>query len=151
MRIGWSLALPAPRNEYRGPAVTTWFLALYTLVATVRSFIHMLAPDGGAQSIAGLDVGVAGGSNIVALFGQWGLEQLLVALVGWAVLVRYRVFVPLVIGLAFLEQAGRFGIGQLKPIEAVGTPPGAVGTWILLPLTLLFFAVSIIERPDPED
>jgi hypothetical protein len=151
MRIGWSLVFPAPRNEYRGPAAATWFLAIYTLVATVRSFIHVLAPDGGAQSIAGLDVGVAGGSNIVALFGQWGLEQLLVALVGWAVLLRYRVFIPLMIGVAFLEQLGRFGIGQLKPIEAAGTPPGAVGTWVLLPLTLLFFVVAVVERLDPED
>lgn len=86
MKIDGSLVFPAARNEYRGPAAATWFLAAYTLVATVRSLIHVFAPDGGAQSIAGLDVGVAGGPNIVALFGQWGLEQLLVAVVGWLVL-----------------------------------------------------------------
>lgn len=94
---------------------------------------------------------MAGGANIIALFGQWGLEQLLVALIGWVVLVRYRVLVPLMIGLAFLEQLGRFGVGQLKPIEAAGTPPGAIGTWILLPLTLLFFVVSVVGRPGSED
>lgn len=55
------------------------------------------------------------------------------------------------IGLAFLEQFGRFAVGQFKPIEAAGTPPGAIGTWILLPLTLLFFFVSIVCRPGPDD
>jgi hypothetical protein len=37
----------------------------------------VFAPDGGAGSIAGIDISVAGGANIVAVFAQWGWTQLL--------------------------------------------------------------------------
>ena len=33
---------------------------------------RLFAPDGGAQTIAGVSTAVTGGSNIVAMFGQWG-------------------------------------------------------------------------------
>ena len=51
---------------------TYYFLCFITIVDTVRSFIHMFAPDGGAGSIAGMDVNVAGGQNLIAMFAQWG-------------------------------------------------------------------------------
>jgi hypothetical protein len=51
----------------------------YLVFITMRSLIHLLLPDGGAQSIATIDVHVAGGSDIVAMFGQWGAIQLLLA------------------------------------------------------------------------
>ena len=47
----------------------------YLVFITTRSLIHLLLPGGGAQSIASIDVQVAGGSNIVAMFGQWGAIQ----------------------------------------------------------------------------
>ena len=52
---------------------------LYLVVITVRSCIHLLSADGGAQSIATIDTNVAGGDNIIAVFGQWGATQLLLA------------------------------------------------------------------------
>ena len=148
MKLDPGLVLPERRNDYRGPAIAAWFLAAYTLVASVRSLIHMLAPDGGTESIAHIDVAVPGGGNIVALFGQWGLEQLLLAVVAWVVLLRYRVFVPLMLGLAFLDLLGRFLVGQLKPVEAAATPPGTIGTYVALPLVLAFFVVSLLHRDE---
>jgi hypothetical protein len=148
MRLDPALLLPPARNAYRGPAIATWFLAAYTILATARSLVHVLAPDGGAGSVAGIDISVQGGANIVAIFGQWGLEQLLLALVAWVVLVRYREMVPLALLLAFLDLVGRFVVGQLKPLEIGSPPPGTIGTYVLLPLVLLFLAISIIRRDD---
>jgi hypothetical protein len=143
-----ALLLPPARNHYRGPAIATWFLAAYTLLATARSLVHVFAPDGGAGSIAGIDISVQGGANIVAIFGQWGLEQLLLALVAWVVLVRYREMVPLALLLAFLDLVGRFAVGQLKPLEIASPPPGEIGTYVLLPLVLLFLVISLVRRED---
>jgi hypothetical protein len=42
--------------------------------------VHIFAADGGANSIAGIAVDVEGGANIVAMFGQWGASQLLLAM-----------------------------------------------------------------------
>lgn len=69
------LVLARPEDGYRGAPWAYWFLIAATAAATIRSLIDMFAPDGGASSIAGLDTTVAGGDNLIALFGQWGLEQ----------------------------------------------------------------------------
>jgi hypothetical protein len=99
-------------------------LVLYAVLATARSLVHVFAPDSGAASI---DVDVEGGENVVALLGQWGGAQLLMALLAWVVLARYRGLVPLVLAGAVLEALLRVLVGQLKPLETVGTPPGARG------------------------
>ena len=39
---------------------------------TYKSPHPHVAPDGGAYSIAGLDIHVAGGTNLIAIFSQWG-------------------------------------------------------------------------------
>jgi hypothetical protein len=57
---------------------------------TARSLIHVFSIDGGAHSIATIDTTVAGGANVIAIFGQWGAIQLLLALLLWTLLLRYR-------------------------------------------------------------
>ena len=67
----------------QGSRFAFYFLALVAIVSTIRSLIHIFAPDGGANSIAGLAVDVAGGANIVAMFAQWGASQLILAIFYW--------------------------------------------------------------------
>jgi hypothetical protein len=55
-------------NRLRGPQIPLYFFAVYAVVSTMRSCIHLLAPDGGAGSIAGMDLNVAGASGIVFAF-----------------------------------------------------------------------------------
>ena len=88
---------PANPTIAGGPVLAWWIAVLYLCVITVRSLIHMLAVDGGAHNIATIDVSVAGGANIIAIFGQWGASQLLLALLLWVLLLRYRGLVPLVL------------------------------------------------------
>ena len=44
--------LPANPAIYDGPRLATWLAMAYLVFITVRSLIHLLLPDGGAQSIA---------------------------------------------------------------------------------------------------
>ncbi|MCD6284573.1 MAG: hypothetical protein J7M39_01510 [Anaerolineae bacterium] len=39
-------------NDYRGRPIARWVSIILTIVTVARSLIHILAPDGGAQSIA---------------------------------------------------------------------------------------------------
>ena len=94
----------------------------------MRSCIHLLAPDSGAQSIATIDVAVAGGSNIVAVFGQWGVIQLLLALV-----LMVFTLAPVLRGLA----------ERLKPVTTMGTAPGAALNWLVLPAMAFLFYLSL--------
>lgn len=139
---------PDPSAGYRGTRFSLWALAAMTALTTVRSLVHVFAPDGGAGSIAGLDVSVEGGTNLIALFGQWGWEQLLLSLVSAVVLVRYRLLVPFAWLLQTLDWGGRMLVGVLKPLVAAAPPPGAIGNWVFLPLALvaLWFALPRSER-----
>jgi len=62
--MNWSSFLPPVAEEYQGPKASFYFLIFVAIVSTVRSLIHILAPDGGASSIAGIAVDVAGGRDI---------------------------------------------------------------------------------------
>lgn len=53
--------LPASTNDqYRGAAVSAWFLALAAVMTIIPGAIHYFLPDGGAGVIAGIDLGAAG-------------------------------------------------------------------------------------------
>jgi hypothetical protein len=123
--------------------VAFWLTALYLVVITVRSCIHLFSADGGAQSIATIDTNVAGGNNIIAVFGQWGATQLLLALLLWVLLLRYRGLLPLVILVLLVEPFFRAFAGHLKPLETMGTAPGAALNWYAVPIlaVLLYLAL----------
>jgi len=136
--------LPTNPATYDGPTISFWMAIAWLCVITVRSCIHLLAPDGGAQSIATIDVaGVAGGSNIVAVFGQWGAIQLLLALLLWVLLLRWRGTVPLVLLVFTLEPVLRGLAGHLKPVTTMGTAPGAAINWLVLPVLGFFLYLSL--------
>lgn len=136
-------------NDYRGSAIARWVFILITLVTLARSLIHMFAPDGGAQSIATipLDTFSANAANAVVLaFSLWGLSQLIVGLLYVVVLWRYQSLIPLMYALIVFEYAMRIVLGALNPVETVGTAPGAIGNYVLIPLALIMLALSLRKR-----
>jgi hypothetical protein len=98
----WSRFLPPASTDYEGSRLALYFLVLIAMVSTVRSLIHISAPDGGTHSIAGLAVDVAGGANLVAIFAQWGVSQLILAFFYWLAILRYRFLVPFTLAILFL-------------------------------------------------
>jgi hypothetical protein len=49
------LLRPRRIDAYEGSAFAAWFVAIYNVVGTARSLIHVFAPDSGAGTIAGID------------------------------------------------------------------------------------------------
>jgi len=146
--MDWSRLLPPPCDDYRGSRLAFYFLVFVAVASTARSLIHIFAPDGGAGSIAGLAVDVEGGTNIVAMFGQWGASQLILALFYWLAILRYRSLVPFMLAMVVLEQALRIAVGQLKPVEVAAPPPGEIGSYILLPLSALALILALRKTPE---
>jgi hypothetical protein len=138
-----SRLLPAHPGVYEGPQIASWLLAAYLLLIAVRSGIHLLAPDGGAGSIASVDLSVEGGDNVVAMFGQWGAIQVLLALVMIVLTWRYRGLVPFFALALAVEPLLRFVSATLKPIETVNTAPGAALNEVagLLMIAVLYLAL----------
>jgi hypothetical protein len=135
--------LPANPSIKSGPALAWWIALLYLCVITVRSFIHVLVSDGGAHSIATIDIFAAGGANVVALFGQWGAIQLLLAFLLWVLLLRYHGLVPLVLLVFMLEPPLRAYAGYLKPLITEGMAPGAAFNWLTEPILVAAFFISL--------
>jgi hypothetical protein len=135
-------------NEYRGSRLSFLFLVVLTAVATGRSLAHIFLPDGGAGSIAGMDVDVEGGNNIIAMFGQWGFSQLLLAGLMWVIIFKQRHLVPLALLFQTLDWGGRILVGLLKPVEIASAPPGEIGSYILFPLCViaLWFSMPRTKR-----
>lgn len=136
--------LPMPAdNTVRGYKLPTYLFAVLALISTARSCIHMLAPDGGAGSIAGMDLSVAGADGIIFAFGLWGGSQLIYAFVQLAVAFRYRALVPAMYILLILETLSRMLVGRIKPVHFSHTPPGGTANYIILPLALVMVVLSL--------
>jgi hypothetical protein len=59
MKRIFDILLPAKiDNTNCGSKIPFYVFALYAIVSLVRSCIHLLAPDGSAGSIAGMDLSV---------------------------------------------------------------------------------------------
>jgi hypothetical protein len=138
-----TLLPPTADNTIRGKKLPVYLFAFIAIISTVRSCIHIFAPDGGAGSIAGMNLSVAGASGIIFAFALWGTAQLVYALMQLAVAFRYRSLVPAMYLLLFVETLLRMLAGYLKPVTFAHTPPGAIGNYVMLPLSLLMLALSL--------
>ena len=130
-------------NTFPGHKLALYFFAAYALLSTARSLVHLLAPDGGAGSIAGMDLSVAGADGIIFAFALWGSAQLLLALIQLLVVFRYRSLVPFMYLLLILEILLRELVGHMRPVTFAHTPPGAIGNQVLLPLAALMLVLSL--------
>jgi len=135
-------------NHYEGYAIAIYAFLLYSAVSIVRSLIHFLASDGGAGSIAHIDLS-QGGKNIIFVFGLWGSSQLILAFIQLLVSVRYKALLPLMYILLFLEYCFRAVLGIMKPLvfeAGAGTPPGGYLDKIMIPLALVMLILSLMTK-----
>lgn len=142
---------PVIGNRLRGVQWPLYVFSIYALFSTIRSCIHLLAPDGGAGSIAGFDLSVAGAEGIIFAFGLWGSSQLLFALIQLLVVVRYRSLIPLMVGMLILEVLLRELVGIIKPVALAHSPPGAIANHVILPVAvlMLLFSLGSASRESP--
>lgn len=86
---------------------------------------------------------MSGATGIVFAFGLWGTAQLVYGFIQLAVAFRYRSLVPAMYLLLAVETLLRILVGHLKPVTFAHTPPGAIGNYIMLPLSLVMIVVSL--------
>lgn len=126
-----------------------WIKSVFFVLSNItilRSLIHILSPDGGAGSIAGIPLSqysMEASQTIIFMFALWGISQLIIGLFYLYVLVIKPNLIPLMFLSLTLEYSLRLIIGQLKPILTTHTAPGAYGNYIMIPLSILLFLLSI--------
>lgn len=144
MKKIFEILLPAKAdNVLRGSQIPLYVFALLAILSTVRSLIHVFSADGGAGSIAGMDLTVAGAEGIIFAFALWGSSQLLMALIQLLAVIRYRSLIPFMWLMLALEVLLRELVGKMKPVTFAHTPPGAIGNQIMLPLAVVMLGWSL--------
>jgi hypothetical protein len=146
MKFNVRNVLPATTTVFNGFPVIRWLTVPFLVVAIARSLVHLFSADGGAQSIAGIDIAVEGGNNIVALFHQWGAIQLILAVVLAVLFVRYPGLTPLVLLALVADPVLRDVAGQIMPVTSTTTPPGAALNAPVFVAVLALFVASLFER-----
>jgi hypothetical protein len=146
MSLDIKKVFPNELSRFEGFRLIRLIAALYMFVMVVRSCIHLFAPDGGAQSIAGIDTSVEGGDNIIAIFHQWGAIQLILAVLLLVLFFRYPGLTPLILLTLALDPVLRFVAGQMMSITATGTPPGEALNGAAFYLLLILFMASIVGK-----
>jgi len=136
-------------NTFRGQWIALAVFTALTVMIIVRSCIHILAPDGGAQSIATIPLdsysdGASG--TIISMFALWGQSQLLLGIVFLIALVRYRSLVPFCYMLIIVEWGGRVVIGKYKPIETLETAPGAAANLPIAGIAAVMLLLCLWKR-----
>jgi len=148
MKFDIKKVFPNELSRFEGFRLIRLIAAVYIFVMVVRSCIHLFAPDGGAQSIAGIDTSVEGGNNIIAIFHQWGAIQLILAVFLLVLFFRYPGLTPLILLTLALDPVMRFIAGQMMSITATGTPPGEALNGAAFYLLLILFMSSLVNKKD---
>ena len=146
MKLSIKQLLPREVSRFKGFPAVRVMTALFLLLVIARSCIHLFAEDGGAQSIAGIDISVVGGDNIIAIFHQWGAIQLLLGVLLALLFFRYPGFTPLILLTLAMDPVSRAIAGAMMPLTTEGTPPGESLNWIAFFVLSLLFVTSLIEK-----
>lgn len=145
-----SLLLPRQAdNSYRGSRIALGIFAVLLLMRIVMSVNSIVNGRFVASSADGIPLDAyppAAARTAVTLFALLALANLMIALVGLLVLVRYRSLIPLFFVIFLLHHVGRRLILEWMPIERVGAPPGSTISLGLLALTVVGLALSLWPR-----
>lgn len=145
--LDWSTLLPPRRNDYRGHPLARGYLTALACMFTFRGCVHYFAPDGGSGIIAGFPLETWPDGAVQAIvnsFGVYGIGHLLEAVIAWLVLFRYRTLIPLTLAFVLASQVLGVVLITVKPLPVV--PPGQIGIYVLLPMTAVFFLLSVRRR-----
>lgn len=139
-------------NNHHLPKTVIIVFAVITFMTLVRSLAHILLPDGGSHSIATIirfDGTPDPDAVVHHMFALWGLAQLAMGVMYLLVLVRYRNLIPLMWVFILAEYLMRIFLGRfLKPLGPdffSGTAPGAVGNYVLVPVSAIMITWSLFS------
>jgi len=134
---------PSTNGDYRGARSAVWFLGVATSLTLIPGLIHSFAPSGGAEGIAGLNLG-AQRSLVVGVFSWEGSTQLAFGLGMAAVVWRYQPLTPLFLALVIVERGLMSLQGWiLKPPADGHHPPEHYASPVTVVLAAIFLALSL--------
>lgn len=146
MGVGVMLLSTSTNDQYSGAVASAWFLGLLAFGTIVPGCIHYFLPDGGAEVIAGLDLGNSR-ALVIAVFAWMGATQIPYGFAQLAVAVRYRSLVPLFLALALIERVLAAVAGWVtKTGDGSHHPPEHYAVVVVAPLIVVFLVLSLRRK-----
>ena len=142
--FNWSTILPKPNNAYLGSKISLYYLVLLSCMFTFRGVVHYFIPDGGSGIIAGLPLDTypeGAVQSIITGFGVYGKYHLIKAIFAWLIVFRWRVLIPIFLLVVGIDQLLGIILITMKPLPVI--PPGQIAAYILFPITLITFLLSM--------
>jgi hypothetical protein len=131
-------------GHYHGMTFGWTLLVVLGLLNLFRGGIHVFKSDGGAASIAGIDLS-QNAEVILTLFAAMGVAQLLMGVIDLAVGLRFRALVPLLLGYHLVHQiAAALVVWWWKPLPVEA--PGKFGAVALIPVVALGLFSALRRR-----
>ena len=119
-------------------------LGLMGVINLVRGGIHTFAPDGGAHSIAGLELG-EDSATILSLFATLGLQQIVLGLFELYAVARAPRFVTLLLALQTATTAlALINLYAWRPLPVI--VPGQPFNVALFALQLVALVIALTAR-----
>jgi len=144
--------LPQPiENTYSGRRPAIWLLAAVVFVKTLQSIVVIFDGYSIAQSADGIPVDAfppPAAQSVIALFAISAFSRLVLCLLCFLVLLRYRSAVPLMLSVLALDYLGRELMFHLYPLVRTGAPVGPYVNFGLFVLTIAGLTLSLLRGPD---
>ena len=145
---------PQDASNYQGSKIALYGFAIILVLTTWRSIIHMFFWETGLIDIANFVILEGDPDPMVPIylfFSLWGLEQVLICLLAWTVLIRYRGLIPIMIFIFALEwwirlMYSSLGILSIIPVYTDGATPGSVGAPFLGIVLLVLLVLSLKSK-----
>ena len=140
---------PSTNKEYSGSKWAAWFLVLSGVLEIVPGCIHYFLPDGGAGTIARLDLSHSR-DVILGTFAWMGSLQIPFGVALIIVALRYRSLVPLFLSLNLAERSLMALAGWVfRPSASGHHPPEHYGSVVAV-LLLIYFLFASLGRASRE-
>ena len=137
---------PSTNAQYGGARSAVYVLGAMALLTLAPALIHSFLPHGGAQVIAGLDLGDRR-DLVVGVFRWEGATQLAFGLAMLTVAIRYQPLTPLFLALVIVERGLMALQGWVLSPPANGHhPPEHYASVAAVALALVFLVLSLRQR-----
>jgi hypothetical protein len=128
---------------YTGAWASVMFLGIYGVCTILPGLIHSFLPDGGAETIAGLQLGDKR-ELVIGIFAWAGATQIVWGVAMLAVALKYRMLVPFFLLLILLERTLLVARWWLwRPSVSAHHPPEHYVSAALLPVIVLFLVLAL--------
>jgi len=145
-------------NNYQGSPIAQYVFYALMAMYSFRSIVHFTTEDGGINKIASIVIfplvetakGTIDPNNVIYLFASlWGSSQILMLLIFFVCMWRYRNLLPLLWLTVVIEIPMRMIAGTLHPLDASyyeHVPPGSAGNLPLLIIACIMLVLSLRQR-----